>query len=104
MAFASKCFVLGSYKIPLKIDVEKVNTLKDKYNVIKGIQGMGLMLGISFNMEPKEFVAKCFDKGLLLVGAGHNVVRLVPPLNVTMEELDAALKIMEEALEELDNQ
>ena len=84
--------------------IEKVNTLMDKYNVIKGIQGMGLMLGISFDTEPKQFVTKCFDKGLLLVGAGHNVVRLVPPLNVTMEELDAALKIMEEVLEELNSQ
>jgi len=82
--------------------IDKINELKDKYSNIQGIQGMGLMLGITLSTDTKQFVEKCFHKGLLVVGAGQNVVRLVPPLNVTMEELDAALHIIEEVLEDVD--
>ncbi|QZY54980.1 aspartate aminotransferase family protein [Crassaminicella profunda] len=78
--------------------VEKLEILKSKYNVIEDIQGMGLMLGIKVNIEPKSIVNKCFEKGLLLVGAGKDVVRILPPLNVKKEEIDEAFEILENVL------
>lgn len=74
--------------------------LKEKYGVIDQIKGMGLLIGLSMK-NPKAFMNACFDKGLLVVTAGADVVRLLPPLNVSKEDMDAALKIMETVMVEL---
>lgn len=74
--------------------------LRNKYGVINEIRGMGLLIGISV-ANPKELMNTCFNKGLLVVTAGADVVRLLPPLNVTKEDMDGALNILEEALKEL---
>ncbi|ACM23354.1 Acetylornithine aminotransferase [Thermotoga neapolitana DSM 4359] len=44
---------------------------------------------------------KCFEKGLLVVPAGNNTVRLLPPLTVEYGEIDTALRILEEVLQEI---
>lgn len=80
---------------------EKLNSLKDKYGVINEVRGMGLLIGISLKTSPKEFMNACFKKGLLVVTAGADVIRLLPPLNVTIPELDEALKVLESVLKEI---
>lgn len=79
----------------------KLAGLKEKYSVINEIKGMGLLLGISVKVEPKVIINKCFEKGLLLVSAGNDVIRFLPPLNVEEIEIDEAVTILEEALEEI---
>lgn len=79
---------------------EKLLKLKDKYGVIDEVKGMGLLIGISVK-EPKAFMNSCFNKGLLVVTAGANVVRLLPPLNVSKEDMDAALDILEAVISEI---
>lgn len=80
--------------------IEKLHKLKDKYDVIESIKGMGLLIGIALKTNPRDFSNLCFKKGLLAVTAGTNVVRLLPPLNVSMEDIDAALNIIEDVLKE----
>ncbi len=63
-------------------------------------RGIGFMLGMEFNCEIKGLVNTCLHKGLLLVGAGPNVLRLVPPLTVNKAEIDQAVNILKEALKE----
>lgn len=84
-----------------KYFVDKLKKLQNKYNIIESIQGMGLMLGIKVSVEPKKVVAKCFEKGLLLVGAGKDVIRILPPLNVLKEDIDKCVEILDETLSEL---
>lgn len=80
----------------------KLTVLKEKYGLINEIKGMGLLIGISINGENyKALVNKCFEKGLLVVTAGSDVVRLLPPLNVTKEEIDEALALLELAMKEM---
>lgn len=79
---------------------DKLNLLKEKYNIINEIKGMGLLLGISLNIDTKDFINKCFENGLLLVGAGFNTVRLLPPLNVNYDDIDCAVNIIEKVLKE----
>jgi acetylornithine/N-succinyldiaminopimelate aminotransferase len=79
---------------------EKFNALKDKYGVIKEVKGIGLLIGISLKTSPKDFMNACFNKGLLVVTAGEDVVRLLPPLNVTLEEIDEAISILEEVIKQ----
>ncbi|CAH2213332.1 aspartate aminotransferase family protein [Tepidibacter aestuarii] len=81
----------------------KLSKLKEKYQAVDKIQGMGLMLGIKLNIDKSKLISKCFEKGLLLVGAGENVVRILPPLNVSKEDIDKFLDILDEALNELCN-
>lgn len=79
----------------------KLNTFKEKYNVIEEIRGMGLLIGIKLNVDNKLFSTKCFEKKLLVITAGDGVVRLLPPLNVSKEDIDAALDIVEEVIKEM---
>jgi acetylornithine/N-succinyldiaminopimelate aminotransferase len=62
---------------------------------------MGLMLGIKLEMDKSKVINKCLEKGLLLVGAGEDVVRVVPALNITKEEIDKGLDILDKVLYEL---
>lgn len=89
---------VASKEIYLK---EKLTELKNKYTVIDEIKGMGLLIGISIKTNPKDFSNLCFKKGLLVVTAGTTVIRLLPPLNVTIQEIDKALNILESVMKEL---
>ena len=80
---------------------ERLHKLKDEYNIIDEVKGMGLLIGISLKIEAKKFSNLCFDKGLLVVTAGDNVVRLLPPLNVSKVELDEALDILQVVISEI---
>lgn len=76
---------------------EHLLKLKEQYGIIKEIRGIGLLLGIVV-ADAKTFANTCFSKGLLVVTAGPDVVRLLPPLNVSIAELDESLKILEEVM------
>ena len=66
---------------------------------IKGVRGMGLMLGIIVE-EGKHsvFANKLIENGVLAITAGKNAVRLLPPLTISKEEMDEALAIMAKVL------
>lgn len=84
-----------------KIFKEEIEKLMTKYSFIKKIDGKGLMLGIQLDIEAKKVVSKAFEKGLLIIGAGNNVVRIVPPLNITIDEINKGLEILKEVFEEI---
>jgi acetylornithine/N-succinyldiaminopimelate aminotransferase len=62
---------------------------------LKSVRGKGLMLGIQCEVPNTEMVAKLMDAGLLTVGAGDNVVRLLPPLIVEEAQIDEAARIID---------
>lgn len=72
-----------------------INTLCGKPG-IKSVTGMGLMLGIETQKPAAQVIAACMEKGVLVLSA-HGKVRLLPALNIPMEQLDAALQILVEA-------
>lgn len=77
---------------------KKLTELKDKHSCIIDVRGMGLMQGIELDFPVKEVIAKCIEKGLLLVGAGEKVIRFVPPLIVSTEEIDECIEILDSSL------
>lgn len=84
--------------------VEKLEKLKEKFDFIEEIRGKGLLLGIKFDEKKvlaKDVVLKALENGLLLVGAGNNVVRFFPPFNVTNDEIDKAISILEKVFEKI---
>ncbi len=78
--------------------LEKLQGLKEKHESIKDIHGMGLLIGLRLSVDTKGFINQCIEKGLLLVGAGAEVVRLLPPLNVEKEYIDKAVDIIDSVL------
>ncbi|MCE3233896.1 MAG: argD [Vampirovibrio sp.] len=80
---------------------QKLTALKVKYpEKIVDVRGMKFMQGIEFSQPVAPIVEKCMAQGLLVVGAGPNVIRLVPPLIATEAHIDEALAILESALSE----
>lgn len=75
-----------------------IETLKNVKGV-KSVSGLGLMLGIETEKPAGEIIAKCIEKGLLVLSAKEKV-RLLPPLNITEEELSKGLEILKGVIEE----
>ncbi|OPL09285.1 MAG: acetylornithine aminotransferase [delta proteobacterium ML8_F1] len=83
---------------------EKLLPLVEEYDFIKGIKGRGLMIGVSIDTEkmaPGTIVAEAIKHKLLIVGAGKDTLRLVPPLVVTTGEIDEFMVKFKSTLEAL---
>ena len=77
--------------------------IKRHKNKIKDVRGKGLMLGVECYIENSVVTKKSLEAGLLLVNAGENVVRIMPPLNITEEDIDEFFLRFNNALESLEN-
>ncbi len=67
---------------------------------IVSVRHMGLMIGVQVKSSPKAVLQKAFANGLLVLTAGDDVVRLLPPLNISMQEMDEGLQILKKSLME----
>jgi 4-aminobutyrate aminotransferase len=93
---------VGAY---LKAGLEK---LKAKHDCIGDVRGFGMMLGVEFvedkaSLKPApelrdRIEVACFDRGLIILGAGANTIRWSPPLILTKENVDVALEIFDAAI------
>ena len=81
--------------------VAKVLSLEN--SDIKEIRGKGLMIGVEFNFETKPLVLKMLENGVLANATSDTVLRLVPPLNISYEDLEKVMEILEKSLKELKN-
>ena len=78
------------------------NTLTaSNLSIIKEVRGSGLMIGIEIDGDSSVFQKKALENGLLVLTAGKNVIRLLPPLNISEEEIDEGLKILISSLKKL---
>jgi acetylornithine/N-succinyldiaminopimelate aminotransferase len=66
--------------------------------IVHEVRGLGLMIGIACKEAVANILPKIHERGLLVLSAGPNVIRLLPPLTVTKEELNTAAQILKEAL------
>lgn len=66
---------------------------------IKDIRGMGLMAGLELDIEIAPIIKKCLENGLLIIGAGKNVIRFVPPLIINKDEIDEGIEILKTSLQ-----
>ena len=88
-----------------------VKELMKKHQLIGDVRGRGLMIGIELvrDRQTKEraaterdrVVLECFRRGLLVLGAGRNAIRLSPPLVLTRDQADTAVRILDEALSDV---
>jgi len=87
--------------------VEKAGTLGNYFmeglkairsDKIREVRGLGLMIGIELKEKAGPYVQALMEKGIIVLLAGANVIRLLPPLVITKEEIDQALKALQEVL------
>ncbi|WP_339046718.1 aspartate aminotransferase family protein [Candidatus Mesenet endosymbiont of Agriotes lineatus] len=82
----------------------KLQQLADKHEIIQEIRGLGLMLGVKINTDNKEFSRELCYRGLLTVGTtAQQVVRILPPLIITKEQIDEGIEILDTYLNEIAN-
>jgi len=66
--------------------------------VVTSVRGLGLMIGIGVSCSHREAVGKLVESGLLALTAGADTIRLMPPLTITKDEIDAGLSILKQIL------
>lgn len=85
--------VVGDY---LKNELEKIVA---DYDIVEERRGLGLLQGLQLSINPKNVIAQALDNGLILFSAGTNVIRFVPPLVITKEDVDLMIIKLREALD-----
>lgn len=80
---------------------EKLNELADKYDVIETRRGLGMMQGLVFKVPVGSVINKALEKGLILINAGTDIIRFVPPLVITKEDVDQMIGILTESIDEV---
>ncbi len=77
---------------------EKLDALAEKYDFIEERRGTGLMQGLVCKGPVGDTINKAMENGLILISAGANIIRLVPPLVITKENVDEMTVILETCL------
>lgn len=78
---------------------QKLDELKVKFDCIEARRGMGLMQGLVFNKPVGEIIKRAMDKGLILINAGTDIIRFVPALIITRQNVDDMIAILESSIE-----
>ena len=78
-----------------KLFREGLEQLKEKHSVIREIRGKGLMIGVELKFEVRDILMEGIEKGLLLLYSGRNILRLLPPLVITEEDVTKSLEILD---------
>lgn len=66
--------------------------------MIKDVRGKGLILAMELEREGADVVTRCMDQGVLLNCTMDRVLRFIPPLTITEQEIDIALKVLDQSL------
>ncbi len=94
--------VLNNVNEVSKYMEEKFDELTEKYVFVKGHRGRGFMQGLILDIPVGEVVTKSIEKGLIVISAGSDVLRFVPPLIITKENVDEMYNIIDSVFESFD--
>ena len=91
---AGRAANLGAY---FKDELEE---LQAKYKIVKEVRGLGLMLGMELRYEVHNIILKTMERGVLILDAGRNVLRFLPPLVIEKEQIDKTISVLDEVIGE----
>jgi predicted acetylornithine/succinylornithine family transaminase len=83
--------------------LSRLEEIKKKFPFVQDVRGRGLILGMELKIEGAEIVKKMMKKGFLINCTAGNVLRFLPPLIVTEEEVDRMISALEEVFEKINN-
>jgi acetylornithine/LysW-gamma-L-lysine aminotransferase len=78
-----------------KIFRDGLEQLKEKHKIIREIRGKGLMIGIELKYEVRDILMDGIEKGVLLLYSGRNIIRLLPPLVISEEDVTKVLETLD---------
>ena len=79
---------------------EKLEEVNDQFAQIKAHRGVGLMQGLEFENPVGDVIVTALKKGLVIISAGANIIRFVPPLVIEKKDVDEMIAILTETLKE----
>lgn len=77
---------------------EKLDELVKDYDFVIERRGKGLMQGLELSIPAKDIIGKAMENGLIIISAGSNILRFVPPLVITKDDVDAMITILKKCL------
>jgi acetylornithine/N-succinyldiaminopimelate aminotransferase len=80
---------------------ERLEDLGNKHPTIKGVRGLGLILGIELDQPGMSIVDSCREKGFLINCIQENILRFVPPLIIGKQEIDLMVDALDKTLDEM---
>jgi acetylornithine/LysW-gamma-L-lysine aminotransferase len=95
---AGKAVVNGKY---FKAKLEE---LASKHKIVKDVRGLGLMLGMELRHDVYGVIMKAISKGVLIIDAGRTVIRILPPLIISQDQIDKTVKVLDNVLGEEENE
>jgi len=79
---------------------EGLEKLKEKHTMIREIRGKGLMIGIEMKFEVRDILMALMEKGVLMLYSGRNILRILPPLVISKEDITKVLHALDSVLTE----
>ena len=83
---------------------EKLEVLRARHKIVREVRGLGLMLGMELRFDVLNIVLKCMERGVLVLDAGRNILRFLPPLVIEREHIDRVIDILDTVMEEEKNE
>jgi len=80
--------------------IEELRGLQDEFKVVRDVRGLGLMVGLESRFDVYNILMKALDYGLILLYAGRNVLRFLPPLVISREQIQRGITVLRELLTE----
>ena len=81
----------------------KLEELQAKHKIVKEVRGLGLMLGVELRYDVLNIILNAMDKGVLILDAGRNVLRFLPPLVIEKEQIDKTISVLDTVIKEKEN-
>jgi len=78
----------------------KLEELQAKYKIVKEVRGLGLMLGVELRYDVRNIILKTMERGVLILDAGRNVLRFLPPLVIEKDQIDKTISVLDEVIGE----
>jgi acetylornithine/LysW-gamma-L-lysine aminotransferase len=78
----------------------KLEELQAKYKIVKEVRGLGLMLGVELRYDVRSIILKTMERGVLILDAGRNVLRFLPPLVIEKDQIDKTISVLNEVIGE----
>ncbi len=80
--------------------MNQLNKLKERYKIIREVRGLGLMIGMELRVDVQSIMQKMLEKGTLILNAGVNILRFLPPVVITEEQINTATSKLDECLKD----
>lgn len=83
---------------------EKLEGLQARHKIVREVRGLGLMIGMELRFDVLNIILKCMERGVLILDAGRNILRFLPPLVIEREHIDRVIGILDTVMEEKKNE